>query len=230
VTTASGSRNLARRHPSSTAPDEPTRSCSAMRRGAPPWPAISPRLPGSPNSASPSSRRRSATSKRPRRAAPSCRRWWRLAERAARAARRGFPPDAAHPLCRSPSAMPPPPTTCRSGALGLPHGFAANLVSAGVRAVPLGQTDGQRVIAALASRRSRRRGAPRRHRLHETRNPVHEVVPLMTSAHGPLRVGIGGPVGSGKTALMDALCKRLRDATTSPPSPTTSTPRRTPSS
>src|SRR5437660_3920935 len=33
----------------------------------------------------------------------------------------------------------------------------------------------------------------------------------MNSPHGPLRVGIGGPVGSGKTALMDALCKRLRD-------------------
>jgi len=33
----------------------------------------------------------------------------------------------------------------------------------------------------------------------------------MTSPHGPLRVGVGGPVGSGKTALMDALCKRLRD-------------------
>jgi urease accessory protein len=30
------------------------------------------------------------------------------------------------------------------------------------------------------------------------------------SHHGPLRVGIGGPVGTGKTALMDALCKRLR--------------------
>jgi urease accessory protein len=30
-------------------------------------------------------------------------------------------------------------------------------------------------------------------------------------SHGPLRVGVGGPVGSGKTALMDALCKRLRD-------------------
>ena len=28
--------------------------------------------------------------------------------------------------------------------------------------------------------------------------------------HGPLRVGIGGPVGSGKTALVEALCKRLR--------------------
>ncbi len=33
----------------------------------------------------------------------------------------------------------------------------------------------------------------------------------MISAHGPLRVGIGGPVGSGKTALMDGLCKALRD-------------------
>ena len=32
----------------------------------------------------------------------------------------------------------------------------------------------------------------------------------MTKPHGPLRVGIGGPVGSGKTALMDALCKQLR--------------------
>ncbi|WP_281301012.1 MULTISPECIES: urease accessory protein UreG [unclassified Iodidimonas] len=31
------------------------------------------------------------------------------------------------------------------------------------------------------------------------------------TSHGPLRVGIGGPVGSGKTALMDALCKHLRD-------------------
>jgi urease accessory protein len=31
------------------------------------------------------------------------------------------------------------------------------------------------------------------------------------SAHGPLRVGIGGPVGSGKTALTLALCRRLRD-------------------
>ena len=33
----------------------------------------------------------------------------------------------------------------------------------------------------------------------------------MASPNGPLRVGVGGPVGSGKTALMDALCKRLRD-------------------
>ncbi len=34
---------------------------------------------------------------------------------------------------------------------------------------------------------------------------------MTASGHGPLRVGIGGPVGSGKTALVDALCKRLRD-------------------
>jgi urease accessory protein len=34
---------------------------------------------------------------------------------------------------------------------------------------------------------------------------------MTTSPHGPLRVGIGGPVGSGKTALTDALCKRMRD-------------------
>ena len=31
-----------------------------------------------------------------------------------------------------------------------------------------------------------------------------------TKSRPVLRVGIGGPVGSGKTALMDALCKRLR--------------------
>ena len=34
---------------------------------------------------------------------------------------------------------------------------------------------------------------------------------MSASPHGPARIGIGGPVGSGKTALADALCKRLRD-------------------
>ncbi|MGO8835747.1 MAG: urease accessory protein UreG [Roseiarcus sp.] len=33
----------------------------------------------------------------------------------------------------------------------------------------------------------------------------------MTRESQPLRVGVGGPVGSGKTALMEQLCKRLRD-------------------
>ncbi len=32
---------------------------------------------------------------------------------------------------------------------------------------------------------------------------------MTKSNNGPLRVGVGGPVGTGKTALMDALCKRL---------------------
>lgn len=33
---------------------------------------------------------------------------------------------------------------------------------------------------------------------------------MTLSRNGPLRVGVGGPVGAGKTALVDALCKRLR--------------------
>jgi len=35
---------------------------------------------------------------------------------------------------------------------------------------------------------------------------------MTASPHGPLRVGIGGPVGTGKTALMDALCKIFRNS------------------
>ena len=34
---------------------------------------------------------------------------------------------------------------------------------------------------------------------------------MTNSPHGPLRVGVGGPVGSGKTALTDALCRHMRD-------------------
>ena len=33
----------------------------------------------------------------------------------------------------------------------------------------------------------------------------------MTLGRPALRVGVGGPVGSGKTTLVDAICKRLRD-------------------
>jgi len=33
----------------------------------------------------------------------------------------------------------------------------------------------------------------------------------MSKTNGPLRIGIGGPVGSGKTALMDLLCKTMRE-------------------
>ncbi len=34
---------------------------------------------------------------------------------------------------------------------------------------------------------------------------------LMASKNGPLRVGIGGPVGSGKTTLTEKLCRAMRD-------------------
>ena len=34
---------------------------------------------------------------------------------------------------------------------------------------------------------------------------------MAKSPNGPLRIGIGGPVGSGKTALMEGLCKVFRD-------------------
>jgi len=36
-------------------------------------------------------------------------------------------------------------------------------------------------------------------------------LPNTAPSNGPLRIGIGGPVGSGKTALTDRLCKAMRD-------------------
>jgi urease accessory protein len=41
-------------------------------------------------------------------------------------------------------------------------------------------------------------------------NPSNREAERMTKAD-VLRVGVGGPVGSGKTALVDRLCKRMRD-------------------
>ena len=136
-------------------------------------------------------------------------------------------------LCRGEPAVSYPGAVAAAVALhGLPvrpgliaylHAFAANLVSAGVRLLPLGQTDGQRVTAALLPLiervTERAIGAElqdatsfhphRRLVLHVSRNPIHEAFPLMST--GPLRVGIGGPVGSGKTMLCECLCKSMSD-------------------
>jgi urease accessory protein len=42
---------------------------------------------------------------------------------------------------------------------------------------------------------------------HSDLSPDNE--PLIGPQNGPLRVGVGGPVGSGKTALLEALCRRM---------------------
>ncbi len=41
-------------------------------------------------------------------------------------------------------------------------------------------------------------------------NPVKKPNSSLAN-HGPLRIGIGGPVGSGKTSLVERLCKAMRD-------------------
>jgi len=45
---------------------------------------------------------------------------------------------------------------------------------------------------------------------HTHTSPLHHV-PNRTKPLPPLRIGIGGPVGSGKTTILEMLCKALRD-------------------
>ncbi len=70
---------------------------------------------------------------------------------------------------------------------------ASNLVSAGMRLIPLGQTDGQRVVAKLEpliaslracgarlpARGRRQRGVPHRHLEHAPRDPIYPIVPQL---------------------------------------------------
>ncbi len=74
--------------------------------------------------------------------------------------------------------------------------------------------------ARVGPRRARHFRPALRCRIHAPRDPAREAVPHMSHAnedppcrghHGPLPVGIGGPVGTGKTALMERLCRRFRD-------------------
>src|SRR5690606_1943381 len=69
----------------------------------------------------------------------------------------------------------------------------------------------RRARGALDARRSRLGDAAGGDRRDEPRDPVFEAVPHMKNPNGPLRVGIGGPVGSGKTTLAEKLCKAMRD-------------------
>ena len=127
---------------------DPLRPCPCAPRPR----TTSPRCGRSPNSPPPSSRRRSGAWKPPRRARPSCTAVdaaWPNA--AARGTDRGAGDRAAVTY--------PVAVAVAAAAHGVPlapalvaylGAFAANIVSAGVRAIPIGQTDGQRIIAALA--------------------------------------------------------------------------------
>ena len=107
----------------------------------------------------------------------------------------------------------------------------SNLVQAALRLMPLGQTAGQRVLRDLGPRiaalvgavlparpgRDRRRRLRARHRRHAAGGAACAPVPVLRtpdmplSPHGPLKVGIGGPVGAGKTTLTAALARALKD-------------------
>lgn len=52
-------------------------------------------------------------------------------------------------------------------------------------------------------------------------------IPRRTKKLPPLRVGVGGPVGSGKTTLVEMLCKAMRERWDLVVITKTSTPRRT---
>ena len=123
--------------------------------------------------------------------------------------------------------------------------FAANLVSAGVRLIPLGQTDGQRVMAALA-------GVIAAAAADTSQTPLGEIgtaAPLSTGARCGTKRNTQGcfahdPVIAWAPAGRHRRSRRLgqdrtgrtplqafaRDASTSPSSPTISIPRRTRSS
>ena len=109
--------------------------------------------------------------------------------------------------CRSPSRWQPRRTASRSSPpWTVPPRLTANLISAAVRSVPLGQSDGQRALAALKptyggrprrpsprlARRGRHGDAAARLVLAPPRDPVHTAVPLMNAMLAILLyVGVG---------------------------------------
>jgi hypothetical protein len=122
------------------------------------------------------------------------------------------------------------------------HAFATGLVQAGVRFVPLGQTEGQGVLAglhgpligavaaeaALAGLDDLGSGAFRGDMAAMRTRRWRQGYFAHDQPQRPLRVGIGGPVGAGKTTLTEQLCRALATAVRWPSSPTTSTRARMP--
>ena len=114
--------------------------------------------------------------------------------------------------------------TLRDALAGYAYTRLAATVSAAMRLVAIGQTDAHRLLShALARVPSTIDGVLARQARPESFAPALDIaqmtpairafaaVPIMTHQRRPVRLGIGGPVGSGKTALVDALCKRMRD-------------------
>src|SRR5262249_55183645 len=90
--------------------------------------------------------------------------------------------------------------------------------TAGRTASAVERASAHRTPRAGCARSERRRSlelyARHRHSRHPARAAPGKALPVMTAQHGaprPLKIGIGGPVGSGKTALVEALARRLRD-------------------
>ena len=101
------------------------------------------------------------------------------------------------------------------------YSTAAAIVGAALRLIPLGQTQGQAnsSIARAADIDVWPKTPDIEYRRHDKFRagigncrdapcaPGSEAVPIMIPK--PLKIGIGGPVGSGKTALVESLCRRM---------------------
>ena len=95
---------------------------------------------------------------------------------------------------------------CEAALHAFLHALAANWISAGVRLIPLGQTDGQRVLAALepiiGATAKRALATPLeevgtcavacRYRRHAARDPIHSPVSFLTAADRCRLCGLSG--------------------------------------
>jgi urease accessory protein len=106
-------------------------------------------------------------------------------------------------------------------------GWAENMVQAAIKAVPLGQAAAQRVLGRLVQdipavvssaltvqthqRQAFTQNLNRKMTAQQSIPSKLHAVPNRTKQLPPLRVGVGGPVGSGKTTLVEMLCKSMRE-------------------